>query len=49
MLDEDSYGDGILINPFYATVLFLYHAKTGNQEFSDVVRGIERGQWHEMG
>ena len=38
------------INPFHVTGLFWYPLKTSeNQRFSDVLRGIKRDQWHEMG
>ena len=38
-----------LINPFHASDLFWYPLKTSaNLWFSDVFRGINRNQWHEM-
>ena len=37
------------VNPFDATALFLYPLETENQGFSNVFRGIEREQLHEMG
>ena len=38
------------IKPFHATGLFLYPLETSKKLwFSDVFRGIERHQWHEMG
>ena len=39
-----------LINTFHTTGLFQYPLKASeNQRFSDVLGGIERDQWHEMG
>ena len=37
-------------NAFYATGFFLYLLKTSeNLWFSDILEGIERCHWHEMG
>ena len=39
-----------VLNAFHATGLFRYPLKTSeNLWFSDIFRGVERDQWHEMG
>ena len=44
------YTEWSYFNPFFLTVLFLYPLKISeNFWFSDVFRGIEKEQWHEIG